>query len=141
LPAGLRSLSLVPDTSKCVSGWGAFMEPRVHKAIRLMTKDLSRDVSPVELSLALNLSISRLRHLFKVSTGTSPARYLKARRIERAKELLETTFLNVKQVMLKTGFKHRSHFLSAFKKAYGLSPSQYRIRFLLDKQQQREDPQ
>lgn len=111
------------------------MEPRVHKAICLMTKDLSREVSPAELSLALNLSVSRLRHLFKVSTGTSPARYLKARRLEMAKELLETTFLNIKQVMLKTGFKHRSHFVSAFKNAYGLSPSQYRVQFLLNKQE------
>jgi AraC-like DNA-binding protein len=110
------------------------MEPRVHRAIRLLTKNLTGEVSFDDVAQSLNLSPSRLRHLFKHELGLSPARYLKARRLQKAKQLLETSFLNVKQVMLKVGYKHRSHFISEFKKAYGLSPSQYRTQFLLDQQ-------
>jgi AraC family transcriptional regulator of arabinose operon len=110
------------------------MEPRVHRAIRLLTNDLSREVSLASVAQSLNLSASRLRHLFKAETGLSPARYLKARRLQKAKELLEVSFLTVKQVMLKVGYKHRAHFVREFKKAYGLSPSQYRVHFLLNQQ-------
>jgi AraC-like DNA-binding protein len=103
-----------------------------------MTADIRREVSLAELAQSLNLSVSRFRHLFKKATGTSPSRFLKARRMQKAKELLETTFLNIKQVMLKVGIRHRSHFVSDFKKAYGLSPSQYRIQFLLDRHKESE---
>jgi AraC-like DNA-binding protein len=99
-----------------------------------MTRDLSREVSLNDVAQSLNLSASRLRHLFKAEMGLSPARYLKARRLKEAKELLETSFLNVKQVMLKVGYNHRAHFVGEFKKSYGLSPSQYRVQFLLDQQ-------
>lgn len=110
------------------------MEPRIHRAIRLMTVDLRREMSLDELARSLNLSASRLRHLFKDETGLSPVQYLKAQRMERAKELLETTFLSVKEVMLQVGVKDKSHFIRGFKKVYGLSPSQYRTRYLMAKQ-------
>ena len=110
------------------------MEPRIHRAIRLMTVDLGREVSLNELAQALNLSTSRLRHLFKEKTGVTPAQYLKARRMQRAKELLEATFLNVKEVMLKVGVKDKSSFVRDFKKFYGLSPSRYRFQYLIARQ-------
>ena len=107
------------------------MEPRIHRAIRLMTADLRREISLDELAQSLNLSASRLRHLFKVETGLSPVQYLKAQRMQKAKTLLETTFLNLKEVMYQVGFTDRSHFVRDFKKAYGLPPLQYRNQRLI----------
>jgi transcriptional regulator GlxA family with amidase domain len=95
-----------------------------------MTVDLGREVSLNELAQAVNLSASRLRHLFKDETGVSPAQYLKLQRMQRAKELLEATFLNVKEVMLQVGVKDKSSFVRDFKKLYGLSPSKYRVQYL-----------
>jgi AraC family transcriptional regulator of arabinose operon len=111
------------------------MEPRVHRAIRLMTTDLRREVSIEEIARSLNLSASRLRHLFRAETGLSPLQYLRAQRMKKAVELLETTFLNVKEVMLKVGINDQSHFNRDFKKAFGYSPSQYRVQHLLTKEQ------
>jgi AraC family transcriptional regulator, arabinose operon regulatory protein len=111
------------------------MEPRIYRAIRLMTADLRREISLDELAQSLNLSASRLRHLFKDETGLSPVQYLKAQRMQKARELLETTFLNVKEVMLKVGFTDRSHFVRDFKKACGLAPLQYRNQHLIAQQQ------
>jgi AraC family transcriptional regulator of arabinose operon len=113
-----------------LSDRGEKLEPRIQRAIRLMTVDLRRDVSLKELAQSLNLSESRLRHLFKEETGVSPVQYLKAQRMQKARKLLENTFLNVKEVMLKVGVKDKSHFIRDFKKAFGLSPSQYRARHL-----------
>jgi transcriptional regulator GlxA family with amidase domain len=106
------------------------MEPRIHRAIRLMTVDLRRNIPLNELAQSLNLSESRLRHLFKKETGVSPVQYLKAQRMQRAQKLLETTFLNVKEVMLRVGVKDKSHFIRDFKKEFGLSPTQYRAQYL-----------
>jgi AraC-like DNA-binding protein len=50
--------------------------------------------------------------------------------MQKARELLETTFLNVKEVMLNVGAKDTSHFIRDFKKAFGLPPTQYRAQYL-----------
>ncbi|HKO61407.1 MAG TPA: helix-turn-helix domain-containing protein [Pyrinomonadaceae bacterium] len=76
----------------------------------------------------VNLSQSRLRYLFKREIGMPPAHYLRAFRMERAKELLETTFLPVKVIISTIGVNDQSHFIREFKKTYGLTPAQYRLR-------------
>ena len=98
--------------------------------IALMEDNLNRDLSFEEMAQAMNLSASRLRHLFKAETGESTVQYLKALRMKKAKELIETTFLSMKQVMGHIGMKDKSHFARDFKKTYGLTPSQYRARCL-----------
>lgn len=105
------------------------MEPRVLRVIRLLTDDLSREPQLIKLAQAVNLSPSRLRHLFKDETGSSLTQYLRAQRMVKAKELLEDTFLNIKEIMLRVGVKDKSHFVRAFKEVYGLSPFQYRSQF------------
>lgn len=115
------------------------MEPRIHRAINLMTADLRREIQIDKLAHTLNLSASRLCHLFKEETGLSPMQYLKAQRMQKAQELLQTTFLNVKEVLLKVGVKDESHFLRDFKKKFGLSPSQYRVQYLKTEQKRIPD--
>ena len=75
----------------------------------------------------VNLSPSRLRQLFKQETGTSLMRYLRNLRMERAKELLETTLLTVKKVAARSGISSVSHFVRDFQTAYGHTPTQHRV--------------
>ena len=103
------------------------MEQRVQIALALMKEDLRRELSADRLAEAVNLSPSRFRHIFKAETGTSPARYLHSLRLEHARELLETSLLTVKQIMSSVGIADRSHFDREFKRAYGLTPVQYRV--------------
>ncbi len=102
------------------------MDQRVQIVIALIEEDLRRELSLDDLAKSVNLSASRLRHLFTTETGTSPAQYLKSIRIRKAKEMLETTFLSVKQIMSLVGFVDRKHFACDFKKTYGTSPTEYR---------------
>jgi YesN/AraC family two-component response regulator len=80
-----------------------------------------------EMAQIVNLSPSRLRYLFKREVGVAPGHYLRKFRLERAKELLETTFLSVKEIITRIGVNDQSHFIREFKKAYGLTPAQYRM--------------
>ena len=82
-----------------------------------------------ELSRHVNLSPWWLCHLFSAQTGLSPCQYQKLVRMQRAAELLVTTFLCVKEVMSKIGVNDLSHFKRDFKQSYGLTPGQYRQRY------------
>ena len=105
------------------------MDYRVRSAIALAEECLQKGWTPARLAEAVNLSPSRLHQLFKRETGMPPARYLRLLRMQRARELLETTHLSVKQVMARVGVTDESHFVRDFKKSYGLTPARYRERF------------
>ena len=105
------------------------MDYRVRRAIALAEKYLQRGWSPARLAESVNLSPSRLNQLFKQETGMPPAKYLRELKMQRARELLETTHLSVKQVMARVGVTDESHFVRDFKKTCGLTPARYRERF------------
>jgi AraC-like DNA-binding protein len=48
--------------------------------------------------------------------------------MERARYLLETSFLSVKEIAYSVGLSDESHFVRDFKKAYGAPPTRYRMR-------------
>ncbi len=102
------------------------MDRRIQHTIALLKDDLRLNISPDKLARSVNLSLSRFQHLFKAETGTSPAHYIRALRIAQARALLETSLLNVKQIVNRVGLRDKSHFERAFKQAHGLTPTQYR---------------
>jgi len=104
------------------------MDYRVRRITKVLSDDLSRDVDINALANSVNLSVSRLRHLFKDETGLTPAQYLKRLRLERARELMEESFLRLKEVMPQVGISDESHFVRDFKKKHGLPPIKYRHR-------------
>jgi two-component system response regulator YesN len=105
------------------------MDQRVQIVIDLMKDDMRRGLSLTEIAQSVNLSSSRLRYLFKAETGVPIAQYFKSLRMQKAKELLENTFLSVKEITVSVGINDESHFVRDFKKNFGLTPSQYRERY------------
>jgi transcriptional regulator GlxA family with amidase domain len=104
------------------------MDPRVRAVIAFMNDNLHRRLSVKEITQTVNLSPSRLRELFKEETETSLARYRRELRMERAKHLLETTFLSVKEVAASVGLTSVGQFAIDFKEAYRMTPSEYAER-------------
>lgn len=102
------------------------MDKRVKVAADLIAADLRRELPLAQLVRHVSLSPSRLRYLFKSEIGMTPSQYLKLLRVQRAKKLIKTSFLTMKEIGLKVGFNDKSRFTRAFKKAYGLTPMQYR---------------
>lgn len=110
---------LAPLKQKC-------SDPRMRAAIKfLLAHDLRREFRTEDLSQHLNLSTSRVLHLFNEHFGFSPSQALKAERMRKAKELL-LTFMRVKEIMAAVGIHDPSHFMRDFRQMYGQSPSQLR---------------
>ena len=100
----------------------------MQSVIREMELALSEPHSVDSLARSVNLSTWRLCHIFKSETRKPPLQYLRSLRMQKARKLLETTFLSVKQVMFEVGLKDESHFVRDFKRVYGASPAEYRRR-------------
>lgn len=104
------------------------MDFRVQRIIALMEGNIHRMPRPNEIARAVNLSVPRLRSLFKAETGEPLARYQKSLRMRKAVKLLEETFLSVKEITQRVGVHDESHFVRDFKRIYGLTPTKYRAR-------------
>ena len=102
------------------------MDRRIEIVSSKMESQISKRWEVGELAQLVNLSASRLRHLFKIETGKTPAQYLKDLRLQKAELLLRTTFLTVKEITNEVGLTTGSHFVREFKKVYGTAPTAYR---------------
>lgn len=105
------------------------MDPRVLRVVDYIEANPGKRLALDELALTMNLSASRLRHLFTAEMGVSPKQYQMTIRMEHAKHLIESTFLNVKEVMARVGVRDESHFVRDFERMYGLTPVRYRERY------------
>ena len=94
-----------------------------------MRDDVRGEVSLGEFAQSVNLSVWRLCHIFKSDVGMPPIKYLRLLRMERAKGLLESSFLSVKEIAYQVGLTDESHFVRDFKSTYGYSPAIYRAQF------------
>jgi AraC-like DNA-binding protein len=105
------------------------LDKRVEKIIQMMRDDVRGELSLSEFAQSVNLSVWRLCHIFKSDVGMPPIRYLRVLRMERAKDLLESSFLSVKEIAFQVGLTDESHFVRDFKSTYGFSPALYRSQF------------
>lgn len=74
----------------------------------------------------LNISPNYLRLKFKEAESKSLSNYINEIRFAKAKQLLETRNLTVKEIAARVGFNNYNYFYTAFKKYYGISPNQFR---------------
>lgn len=102
------------------------MDHRAEKVITLMSNNFHRKINLGSLAQTVNLSPSRLRHMFKTETGMTPTQYLHQLRMSQARLLLETTCLQVKEIRNLVGVGGESRFVQDFKRVYGKTPACYR---------------
>ena len=67
--------------------------------------------------------------MFRKATGVTPKQYIISRQIERAKYLLTTTSLKIKEIAEQVGMSDSKSFFKNFKKQEGISPNEYRRTF------------
>ncbi|MFI6044579.1 helix-turn-helix domain-containing protein [Nocardia sp. NPDC051321] len=107
------------------------VEPRLTPALTQAAKNLADrrladpELSPTALARELNVSIRTLQRAF-AAEGASIAAYIQHRRLEEARlALTAPNHLSVSELAAYWQFADRSHFIRAFKRAYGQTPTQY----------------
>lgn len=103
---------------------------RVRAVIDFMNANLHRGIAMIELAKMVHLSKLYFSRAFKTEIGVPPGQYLTKLRMEKAAQLLATTFLSVKEVMAAVGYDHKSNFGRCFKRHFDVTPSEYRNRAL-----------
>ncbi len=99
---------------------------RIRAVIDFMAANLHRKIALPELAKIVNLSSRHFCNVFKAETGVPPGQYLIGLRMERAGQLLTTTFLSIKQIMAEVGYYNKSNFGRSFKSHFEVTPSEYR---------------
>ena len=99
---------------------------RIGNLVEQILENLKQPVSISDMAESANVSIDYFYKLFKQETGFTPNQFIRTRRLERAKELLETTNLRVKEISSQVGIQDQSHFVRDFKTKYGNKPTEYR---------------
>ena len=105
------------------------MDYRIRTLVDLVQADLAHDIDVGRLASIVGMSVPGLRLLFKRDVGLPPQRFIKQLRLERARSILCSQMLSVKEVMVIVGFRDESHFVKDFARRYGLSPLRYRQQF------------
>ena len=98
--------------------------------VRYMQEHLNEEISLNILAEEFHLSAQYISQLFKNEIGVNFLSYLTNIRIEQAKKLLLSTDYAVAEISERVGYSDYRVFTKAFKKAEGVTPSQYRRTFL-----------
>lgn len=78
------------------------------------------------IAAELNISGEYLRHLFQDKFGCSMKGYIVSQRIMRARDLLTLSNMPLKHIAEQCGYSNEGYFCTAFKKAIGMTPGEFR---------------
>jgi transcriptional regulator GlxA family with amidase domain len=81
------------------------------------------------LARRANVTTRTLIRRFHAATGTTPMAWLRGIRIDRARELLETTTLPVDQIAARSGLGSAANLRHHFTRTVGVPPTTYRRTF------------
>ncbi len=87
------------------------------------------DLSAAALAARMSLSERHFARVFRKETGTTPADYVEAARVEAARRLLEGTDQPLEQVAKASGLRSVETLHRAFRKQIGTTPASYRRGF------------
>ena len=105
-------------------------DTNLQKILDYMKENVESDFSLDDISSIFQMSKSSVIRKFKENTGITPYDFFMELKIGRALELLNDSKNRVIDVAVQCGFKNHSHFSSVFKKATGLTPTEYRHKIL-----------
>jgi len=98
---------------------------KIEKAVEIIETNLDQRINVHSLANKVGLNKNTLQNGFKSLYKLSVNSYIKNKRLEMAKVLIEDSDLNLTEITYKVGINSRSYFSKLFKEKYGVSPSVY----------------
>lgn len=126
----LRLLALVTPLCRAKSDAGERIagRRRLNPVIQHMQQHLAQPLRRNDLARLSGLSPAQFHVVFSAIMQTTPMDYLRTLRLRQAQRLLLTTAAPVKEIAVQSGYEDPFVFCKFFKRACGLSPSEYRER-------------
>lgn len=126
----LRLLALIAPVCRIKPGARELMEGlrRLDPVIQHMQRHLDRSMSRDDLARMAGLSPAQFHVVFNRVMRMSPVEYLRAVRLRQAQRLLIMTGAPVKEIAVQCGYDDPFVFCKFFKRAAGMSPTDYRQR-------------
>lgn len=87
---------------------------------------IEADFSMANLSAFLNMSQVQVYRKIKSLTNQTPTQYIRAKRLDKAVNLLKTTSLNISEIAYQVGYSDPNYFSRTFHKEFGRTPSSFR---------------
>jgi AraC family transcriptional regulator len=107
---------------------GVLPRGRLRAIVEFVEEHLDAGLTLEQLAAVARLSPYHFARQFKAATGLPPHQYLIMRRVERARQLLQTAAdLSLAEVAVHAGFSDQSVFCLHFKRVVGVTPRQYRM--------------
>lgn len=101
----------------------------IQKVITQIESDISSDLALNTLAKMFGVNPSYLSTLFKKETGSTLTDYVNKMRIDRAKELLVSTNIQIQNIAQRCGMLDVNYFTKTFKKYTDLTPKKYREKY------------
>jgi len=105
---------------------GLDLKGKIEKIKRFVERNCFKKTGLVEAAKSIYLSPKYLSRIFKQQTGVGFSKYKLKIKIEKSKELLAKTVLNINQVSEKLGYENAESFIRQFKKFTKLTPTGFR---------------
>ena len=102
---------------------------KIKKAKDIIISNMTNPPTLIDLSKEINLSLKKLKEGFKKIYGKPVFQFLLEYKMELAKKLLAENNYNVNEVSLKLGYSTASHFITASKNKYGLTPKNFKKNY------------
>ena len=98
----------------------------INRARLRIREALESNLTIQQVAQELGISYSNFRKLFKEYTVVAPSMYQQELRLQRAKEMLSTTNMSIKEIAYRLNFESPDYFSSKFKIKSGIKPSDFR---------------
>lgn len=95
-------------------------------AVHFAEQNFREQISIAEMAERCSLSSSHFNRLFRSLLKMSPSEYLLSLRVQEARRMLADPSKSLANISVSAGFFDQSHFSKRFKKATGLTPTEYR---------------
>ncbi len=118
-------LKLLYNLSELESNSSRISE-NISKTVSYINTNYEKKITLDELAEISGYSKSRFMNVFSKAIGMTPIKYLNKIRISCAAELLASDGQSISEIAFACGFDDSLYFSRAFKKIYGISPSEFR---------------